>query len=101
MSFLYNMMVKIRGSKMTYSNHRILHHLRRIIVLSRIHGEIRPSFLPYSSSRTCREPISMPLLTLNEPITGIKSVTVNWEESEVSGVTSPTYGPSLKKICGS
>ena len=61
MSFLYNMTVKIRGSKMTYSNHRILRHLRRIIVLSRIHSEIRPSFRPYSSSRTGREPISMHL----------------------------------------
>ena len=44
---------------MTYSNHRILSHLRRIIVLPRFRTEIRLSFRPYTSSRIAREPIRM------------------------------------------
>jgi hypothetical protein len=76
----------------TCSNHRILRHFRRIIVLPRFCTEIRLSFGPYASSRAAREPISIYLgnLTLNEPITDTKSVMVKWEESEASGVTSLT-----------
>ena len=31
---------------------------------------------------------------------GIESVTVNWEESEASGMTSLTKSPRLEKTCG-
>ena len=39
-------------------------------------------------------------MTLDELIMGIESVTMNWEESEASGMTSVT-GPRLEKTCGS
>jgi hypothetical protein len=50
---------EIHGSEMTYSNHKILRHFRRIIALSCFRTEISLSFRPYTSSRAAREPISM------------------------------------------